>query len=283
MQDRFDSLEFYAKTNTNSSVFHNLIPSTYYPSGNKNGGDTNSTSLNSSTGAGGSPISLNTSRSRTPAPIAPRPRLPMSSSSTLSSVTSASPSVSSSSSSSANYTNGGINYGPSSGASISGSSTNAYDQSYRSSSRPPSRQSSVERTPYSSFDNYSLGNSAAYGSTHRLSDFTTRSRNSSPIRSSYEPVSVSSPSAADQVWSSIGRTSAANGRSVVSGLPPHPTSFHYDSYSLRNKREPSAERFAQLRNRRDASQERAMRPSASSSFLTHRRSSFVDHVPSKYY
>ena len=263
LQDRFDSLEFYTKTNTNSSVFHNLIPSTYYPSGNKNGdansNSTGSPSSSSSTGTDrGATLSLNTSRSRTPAPIAPRPRIPMSSSSTLSSATSSSAS------------SNGLNYGMQN--STSGLNSSSYDRS--------SRQSSVERSPYSNFDNYSLGNTS-YGSTHRLTDFSTRSRNASPIRTGFEPTTSSSSSTSASDWSStIGRNSSS-GR--LAALPPHPTSFHYDSYSLRSKREPSTERYAQLRNRREASQDRAMRPSASSSYLTNRRSSFVDHVPSKYY
>lgn len=74
LSDRIDSLEFYAKTNNNSSAFHNLIPSTYLNS-----------SSNSST------------RGRTPAPPVSRPRLG-SGSSTISS------------SSGINY---GSSYGPS--------------------------------------------------------------------------------------------------------------------------------------------------------------------------
>lgn len=60
LSDRIDSLEFYAKTNNNSSAFHNLIPSTY--------ANSNSSST----------------RGRTPAPPTSRPRLG-SGSSTLSS------------------------------------------------------------------------------------------------------------------------------------------------------------------------------------------------------
>ena len=251
MQDRFDSLEFYAKTNTNSSVFHNLIPSTYYPSGNKSGtGDTNSNTVSSTTGSSGNnagaTISLNTSRSRTPAPIAPRPRIPISSSSNLSSTNTLN-----------SYTNGNTSLPSGSFDSTPSSQFN----------RSQSRQSSVERNlSYPTYENYS--------STNRLSDYSTRSRNSSPSRS-YETSSYNS----DRMSSNGGRST------VLSSLPPHPTSFHYDSYTLRSnaRREPSVERYAQLRNRREASQERAMRPSVSSSYLTHRRSSFVDQGGSKYY
>ena len=217
LQDRFDSLEFYAKTNTNSSVFHNLIPSTYYPNGSakSSSGDDNSSN--------GPALSLNTSRSRTPAPaLTPRPRIPVSASASLSS---------SSTSSTGNYS---LN------SSLPSGSYESSTPSYFN--RSSSRQSSVERS------------TAAYPY-----EFTTRSRNSSPSRTFDMPSSLSS--------SDRGRSS------VLAGLPPHPTSFHYDSYSLRNRREPSAERFAQLRNRREASQERALRPSASSSYLTNRRSS----------
>lgn len=228
-----------------------MIPSTYYP--NKSGSGDTSTATNSNAGGSvnttSSTISLNTSRSRTPAPIAPRPRIPISSSSNLSSTNTS------------NYING-INYGSNlpSGSFDSTPSASQYNRS-------SSRQSSVERnSSYPTYENFS--------STNRLSDYSTRSRNSSPSRS-FETSSYNSD-----------RTSSNGGRSsVLASLPPHPTSFHYDSYTLRNnaRREPSVERYAQLRNRREASQERAMRPSVSSSYLTHRRSSFVDQGGSKYY
>ncbi len=247
MQDRFDSLEFYAKTNTNSSVFHNLIPSTYYPNGNKSSSGESNSNMNSAgsttSSSTGATISLNTSRSRTPAPIPPRPRIPTSSSSNLSSTN-----VSLSN----NYSNG-INYGTNTNL-PSGSFDSSPSSNYNRSS---SRQSSVERNmSYPAFEN-----------------FSTRSRNSSPSR--FETSTYTS----DRTGANLGRSS------ILSSLPPHPTSFHYDSYSLRSnaRREPSVERFAQLRNRREASQERAMRPSVSSSYLTNRRSSFVDHAGSKYY
>lgn len=202
------------------------------------------------------------SRGRTPAPIAPRPKLNYT------------PTASSSS---------GINYGNSTSASSSSSSYrdrdrdtysstgSYYDSLYRNtSSRPSSRQSSVERSlQYPSSSDYS---SSTYGrdSSSRypeLSNLSVRSRNSSPIRTF---------DSSNDRWSSSTRNTAA--------LPPHPSlsSSTYDGYATLRRREPSAERMVQLRNRRENSQER-MRSSVASSYLKHRRSSFVDNQPSKYY
>jgi hypothetical protein len=219
LQDRFDSLEFYSKTSTNSSLFHNLNRSS----------DSYTSSSN---------------------PI-PRARTPVSS--TIGSSTTL-PRTTRLPSSSSSYLNGSSSYGGGGGAALS-------------SSRQSSRQSSVERDPVPL---PSYHGATSYGtSTYRLADLssTVRSRQSSPLRS-YE-------------------SSAYYGSSrALNSLPPvdtyRPTT--YDSYS-RSRREPSSERsLASLRQRREASQERAIRPSTTSSaLLKSRRFSFVDHSPSKYY
>lgn len=145
----------------------------------------------------------------------------------------------------------GINYGDSSRS--SGISTPSIYDSYRSSSR----QGSVDRTltePSSSMGSYS-SSAMSNPSTVRSS------RQSSPVRT-FEP----------------------SERSFSSTLPPRPT---YDYSRVREKSMvPSSASSVQLRNRRDSSQERMMRPPSVSSLLKMRRSSFVDSANSslsKYY
>ncbi|CAF1012917.1 unnamed protein product [Brachionus calyciflorus] len=147
LSDRIDSLEFYAKTNNNSSAFHNLIPSTY---------TTNSNSTSST-------------RARTPAPPSSRQRL------------------SSTSSSLSSTNNSGINYGSTYTPSSSTTSyyePSSYRSSSRPASRQSSVERTTSGS--SNLDNYnSLVNSSFYGSTNRLSDIgstSIRSRNSSPSR-----------------------------------------------------------------------------------------------------
>ena len=320
LQDRIDSLEFYTKTNTNSSFFHNLTPTT-------------SSSSNGSSGT----------RGRTPAPLPTRQRLGTTSSGINYGLTNPS------------YTNIGSTYGT-----VNATSTPSYYDSYRSASRPASRQSSVERSldSYNTNNNSLLNSSSIYGgSTVRLSDLgISKSRQSSPTRSTYEPSSTSSsrstyePSSSSSTRStyepsssttrstyepttssarstyepsssssrSTYEPSSSSSRSTYepsssstrstyepssstserwtssrpsSTLPPQYPSL-YDGYATigRNRRETSTERASvQLRARREASQDRALgsRPSISSTLLKLRRSSFVDNSSSsglsKYY
>jgi hypothetical protein len=214
LQDRIDSLEFYAKTNTNSSVFHNLTPSY---------------SNSSSTSQNGSSLS---SRARTPAPIAPRPRI-ASSGSGLSSLP---PSYSTPSTS----TTPTSYYSPMSASSY-------YDR-LSAASRPTSRQSSIERT---------FGDPPSTPS-FRLSDLAAniRSRNSSPVRSLYE-------SGLPDRWSTSSSASSAK----------PPSSPYESAYNRLKQREASVEKSLY-----------GNRPTASSSLLKFRRSSFVDnHHGPKYY
>ncbi len=315
LQDRIDSLEFYAKTNTNSSVFHNLAPTTSVSS--------------SLSGVGSNSASSMSSRARTPAPTASRQRLP---------------------SSSTTYSgNGGINYGTTSAATSPSAATGSnsasnsnplspttnssftYFDNYRPASRTGSRQSSVER----SFENNNSNNnntSSLYGggtSSFNLNSSTSgsamRSRNTSPsraydtsandrwlamttaalasvtaasssadkpTRTSYD--STSSGYSTDRPTRSTYDTYSSSGNSApttdrwssntrnLTSLPPI-----YDSYSRLRAREPSTDiTNIQLRQRRDTSQERSIRPSTSSSLLKFRRSSFVESPnlsTSKYY
>lgn len=149
LQDRIDSLEFYAKTNTNSSVFHS-IPSSY------------SSSSQSSSNSGQNGSSSLSSRARTPAPVPQRPRIPATS---ISSALTASLTTSS----------------PYSTSTTASSTTPSYYDRL-SSSRPGSRQSSVERSLDSSSSFYNPGPRFSDIS----SPPSIRSRNSSPSRSLYD-------------------------------------------------------------------------------------------------
>jgi hypothetical protein len=246
LQDRFDSLEFYAKTNNNSSAFHNLIPSTYLiGSANLQNNQTNNTQNNITTNTG-----YNSTRGRTPAPIAPRQKI-------------------ATTTSNYNSTNNAYN--------TTTTPNSYYDSPFKSSSRPTSRQSSVERSVYPSSlanENFSsLINSTYSGSSHRLNDFgnsTIRSRNSSPSRN-YD---------LNDRLSSISNNYSSNWGSIrnLTSLPPHPS---YESYTSRSRREPSTERS--LRAKREVSQDRSLRSNPSSSLLKSRRSSFVDNPLAKYF
>jgi hypothetical protein len=142
--------------------------------------------------------------------------------------------------------NNGINYGNSS--SLSGISSPSIYDSYRSSSR----QGSIDRT---------LTEPSSYNSNASNPSTVRSSRQSSPVRT-FEP----------------------SERTFSSTLPPRPT---YDYTRTREKSMvPSSSSSVQLRNRRDSSQERLMRPPTVSSLLKMRRSSFVDSANSslsKYY
>jgi len=231
LQDRIDSLEFYTKNHSNSSAFHNLIPSSYT--------SPSSTLSNSST-----TTSITGTRGRTPAPIAPRPRL--------------------------GSTSSYINSDLSSFSTMNNNLSSRFDSNSSASSsynyRPSvSRQTSVERSFIPSLDSTSTYTSV-YNSPLGTSGTSMRSRNSSPDRWALSSNPPTSPTVRN-----------------LSSLPPHPSFSSHDSYSSssssRYKREPSTERS--LRNmRRETSQERYTLPP---SVLKTRRSSFVDNVPSRFY
>jgi hypothetical protein len=239
LQDRFDSLEFYTKTNTNSSAFHNLNPATMqvaYMLNNQNNGSSGSVS-----------------RGRTPAP--------------------------SSSSSRSSYKP------PLPSNLLLSTSNNATSTSTPTMSNLSSRHSSVERNlpPSASFTNGdSHSPTSPLSNTNRIydsSNYNLRSRQSSPIRSTYD----SSYTTPTSNYSNYG--SSLLNRNYSPALPSGyasmtPTSrskyshFDFSPLALSTDRSLSA-----LRNRREASQERSYRPppgGPSSHLLKLRRASYVD-------
>jgi hypothetical protein len=121
--------------------------------------------------------------------------------------------------------------------------------------------SSTTSSLLSSNDSSKPSNKSAYNDYLSLSD-RPPTRNSN-----YDtPTPTSSGSIGVDRWSSNTRN--------LAGLPP----VYDSSYSRLRTREPSTDiTNIQLRNnRRDTSQERSIRPSASSSLLKYRRSSFVE-------